>query len=188
MNNEISKFVKKEISFYDILKDEKRAQLFFENNQVYFATPTLIYQFKNDKFSHDSFIYDLLTKETRALNSNDLTILNKIKDYLSLTGRQVNLPIKEFCDFVPISLKNNNKNSFEINQDFIKIENKNKLSFEYEIENTFQDKFGFMRNLKFFAKKIRNKNDFVLEIVKDFNQSLIIAKNQNFNLLTTLTN
>ena len=94
--NEISKFVQKEISFYDILKDEKRAQLYFDNNLVYFATSNLIYQFKNDKFSHDSFIYDLLTKETRALNSNDLTILNKIKDYLSLTGRQVNLPIKEF--------------------------------------------------------------------------------------------
>lgn len=46
----ISKFVQKEISFYDILKDEKRAQLYFENNQVYFATSNLLYQFKNNKF------------------------------------------------------------------------------------------------------------------------------------------
>lgn len=184
----ISKFVQKEISFYDISKDEKRAEIYFEDNQVYFATSNLLYQFKNDKFYHDSFIYDILKDEKRALNDDDLTILNRIKNYLSSTGLRVNLPVKEFCNFVPISLKNNNKNSFEINQDFIKIENKDKLSFEYEIENTFQDKFCFMRNLKFFAKKIKNKKDFGLEIVKDLKQSLIIAKSQNFNLLTTLIN
>lgn len=188
MNNEISKFVQKEISFYDFTKDDKRAQLFFENNQVYFATSNLLYQFINDTSYYDLFVCDLITKEKRALNDDDLLILNKIKNLLSSTGPRVNLPVKEFCDFVPISLKNNNKNSFEINQDFIKIENKNKVSFEYEIENTFQDKFQFMKNLKFFAKKIRNKKDFGLEIVKNLNQSLIIAKSQNFNLLTTLLN
>lgn len=179
--------------------------IFVKETTAVFFSGNLVYKFQVENPTNETgfFEYDkggrLGGKGWREGDASKID-LEKLLDYFKLEDGSfdtLNLPILESFDFIQMMFKNF-KESFKT---FLKIEaNKIEIeaklwsggtdkiySFEFDIENQKTFNFEFKKTFKTFLELLKvNKFNKSLFIKKSGNLNLIIAKNDNFELLTTL--
>jgi hypothetical protein len=189
------------------LKKLSNAGFIVEKNQAVFYSGKIIFKFRVENIQHTTrhFLVDMVRPgeiyET-VNNLNTQPILNAINNYFNVSfENRLNLPKNEFFNFLEAIFKSdneltkyNNETSVKIESDILKIENKFKqdssdnfkeLSFEYEINNQQNFDFKIYATFKFFFKFIKSKKqDFNFFGKKHGQDSLFLAKNNNFEILT----
>jgi hypothetical protein len=189
------------------LKKLNNAGFIVEKNQAVFYSGKIILKFRVENIQHTTrhFLVDMVRPgeiyET-VNNLNTQPILSAINNYFNVSfENRLNLPKTEFFDFLEAIFKSNveltkynNETSVKIESDILKIENKFKqdssnnfkeLSFEYEINNQQNFDFKIYTTFKFFLKFIKSKKqDFNFFGKKHGQDSLFLAKNNNFEILT----
>ena len=196
------------------LKKLSNAGFIVEKNQTIFYSGKIILKFRVENIQHTTrhFLVDMV-KPGKAYakclhliesinDKNTQPILNAINNYFNVDfENQLNLPKAEFFDFLEAIFKSDNEltkykneTSVKIESDILKIENKFKqdssenfkeLSFEYEINNQQNFDFKIYNTFKFFLKFIKSKKqDFNFFGKKHGQDSLFLAKNSNFEILT----
>jgi len=189
------------------LKKLSNAGFIVEKNQAIFYSGKIIFKFRVENIQHTTrhFLVDMVKPGEiyEVVNDkNTQPILNAINNYFNVSfENQLNLPRGEFFDFLDAIFKSdneltkyNNETSVKIESDILKIENKFKqdssenfkeLSFEYEINNQQNFDFKIYTTFKFFLKFIKSKKqDFTFFGKKHGQDSLFLAKNNNFEILT----
>jgi hypothetical protein len=189
------------------LKKLSNAGFIVEKNQAVFYSGKIIFKFRVENIQHTTrhFLVDMLKLGEIYESINDKNtqpILNAINNYFNVSfENQLNLPKTEFFDFLDAIFRSNNEltkynnqTSVKIESDILKIENKFKqdssenfkeLSFEYEINNQQNFDFKIYTTFKFFLKFIKSKKqDFNFFGKKHGQDSLFLAKNNNFEILT----